>query len=129
MIVRDLIAKYEELYLRLELKQDILVNRRIKELAELDEKIVSLYSEIETMVAGADLKPTDDEKAEINALADKIYKIETNNQELIKHSLATVNKLIDGVMNIVQQPSTGYGQSGKMNANSNLDLSSVIEEA
>lgn len=67
-------------------------------------------------------------KAEVNALAHKIYELERTNMELIKHGMHITNKTLEIIIRGLKPITNEYNQRGQNITKEQLEMSSIIEE-
>ncbi len=131
MVYIEVLNAYKELEENLLLKNDAIIKKDIEQLNKLDENLKVLTEKIGKF----DLKNlsssfTDDQKAELRQLGEKIKVIQENNEILIKHSLGVINGLLSGILNIAQSEMNSYNSKGlSCSDDESLDISSIMEEA
>ena len=131
MVYIEVFNAYKELEENLLLKNDAIIKKDIEQLNKLDENLKVLTEKIGKF----DLKNlsssfTDDQKAELRQLGEKIKVIQENNEILIKHSLGVINGLLSGILNIAQSEMNSYNSKGlSCSDDESLDISSITEEA
>lgn len=114
----------------LEQKQRALVEKNLEELTSCDEKLICAYNEIKIIYERKDeFSLNKEQKEELRALSEQIGKLQKNNEVLIAHSLNVINKIFEGILNITSAKNADYNHLGKKNQESNLDISSITEEA
>ena len=91
---------------------------RITELIELAQKEYPEYEEV-----------YETQKVKIREVADKIALIEKTNVELIRHSLAMSDKLLDIIISAAAPQTDNYDQHGKNVDTGDLNIGSIVEEA
>lgn len=123
--------KYIELKELLEHKKQVLIKKDVEELARIDEKLICLYNDIKVVhTHKSELNFTQEEKDQLNNLAQVINQTQKDNEVLILHSLSVINKLFEGILNITSSSKDEYNRLGKKNqTNEFVDISSITEEA
>lgn len=123
--------KYIELKELLEHKKQVLIKKDVEELARIDEKLICLYNDIKVVhTHKSELNFTQEEKDQLNNLAQVINQTQKDNEVLILHSLSVINKLFEGILNITSSGKDEYNRLGKKNqTNEFVDISSITEEA
>ena len=131
MVYIEVLNAYKELEQYLVLKNEAIIKKDLEQLNKLDENLKVLTEKISKF----DLKNlsssfTDDQKAELRQLGEKIKVIQENNEILIKHSLSVINGLLSGILNIAQSEMNSYNSKGlSCSDDESLDISSIMEEA
>ncbi len=114
----------------LEQKQQALIKKDLEGLANCDEKLICAYNEIKVIYEQKEkLNLTQEQKNELNEITAQIGHLQKNNEVLITHSLNVINKIFEGILNITSAKNADYNHLGKKNQESNLDISSITEEA
>ncbi len=114
----------------LEQKQEALIKKDLESLTTCDEKLICAYNEIKIIYEQKEkLNLTKEQKKELNEITAKIGHLQKNNEVLITHSLNVINKIFEGILNITSAKNADYNHLGKKNQESNLDISSITEEA
>ena len=114
----------------LEQKQQALVKKDLEGLSSCDEKLICAYNEIKVIYEHKEnLNLTQEQKNELNEITAQIGHLQKNNEVLITHSLNVINKIFEGILNITSAKNADYNHLGKKNQESNLDISSITEEA
>ena len=114
----------------LEQKQQALVKKDLEGLSSCDEKLICAYNEIKVIYEQKEkLNLTREQKDELNEITAQIGHLQKNNEVLITHSLNVINKIFEGILNITSAKNADYNHLGKKNQESNLDISSITEEA
>ena len=126
--------KIKEIYINiktlLEDKQKALIEKNLEVLASCDEKLICAYDEIKAIYEKKDeFELNQSQKKELNEITEKINKLQKDNEVLITHSLNVINKIFEGILNISSAKNADYNHLGKKNQDSNLDISSITEEA
>lgn len=131
MIYSEVFEAYKELEENLTQKKEAIIKKDLEKLNSLDENLKVLVEKINKF----DLKNSpnafsDEQKAELRQLGEKIKVIEENNEILIKHSLGVINGLLSGILNIAQSEMNSYNSKGmSYSDDESLDISSITEEA
>ena len=131
MIYSEVFEAYKELEENLAQKKEAIIKKDLEKLNSLDENLKVLVEKINKF----DLKNSpntfsDEQKAELRQLGEKIKVIEENNEILIKHSLGVINGLLSGILNIAQSEMNSYNSKGmSYSDDESLDISSITEEA
>lgn len=137
-------------------KKEILVHGKGTDLYDLDAKIVDTYKKIsdlsearKSVTKSMDIptfsitdiinkiKNTDEQaakkfeaqKALVNELAQRIFKLEKINLELTKHGIYLTNKTIEAMLKGASAVNKEYNQKGRNISNEQLKMSSIVEEA
>lgn len=126
--------KIKEIYINiktlLEDKQKALIEKNLEVLASCDEKLICAYDEIKAIYEKKDeFELNQSQKKELNEITERINKLQKDNEVLITHSLNVINKIFEGILNISSAKNADYNHLGKKNQDSNLDISSITEEA
>ncbi len=126
--------KIKEIYINiktlLENKQKALIEKNLEVLASCDEKLICAYDEIKAIYEKKDeFELNQSQKKELNEITERINKLQKDNEVLITHSLNVINKIFEGILNISSAKNADYNHLGKKNQDSNLDISSITEEA
>ena len=126
--------KIKEIYINiktlLENKQKALIEKNLEVLASCDEKLICAYDEIKVIYEKKDeFELNQSQKKELNEITERINKLQKDNEVLITHSLNVINKIFEGILNISSAKNADYNHLGKKNQDSNLDISSITEEA
>lgn len=131
MTFEELKEVYLNLKELLEKKKQVLIHKNADELMRLDEQIICVYNDIKIIFQNKDeLNLTQDQKDELNKIAQEIHRIEKDNEVLIIHSMNVINKLFEGILNITSSKSDDYNHLGKKNqSSSDFEISSIMEEA
>ena len=131
MTFEELREVYLNLKELLEKKKQVLIHKNADELMRLDEQIICVYNDIKIIFQNKDeLNLTQDQKDELNKIAQEIHRIEKDNEVLIIHSMNVINKLFEGILNITSSKSDDYNHLGKKNqSSSDFEISSIMEEA
>lgn len=143
----------EKLYID---KKEILIHGKGTDLYEVDTKIIDTYKNINNLsetrksitksmniptFSLTDLinkirtedevtaKKFEQKRDEVKELAQKIYKLEKINVELVKHGIYITNKTIEAMLKGVSISTKEYNNKGKNISNEQLEMSSIIEEA
>lgn len=122
---------YYELKELLAQKKQFIVNKKIEEMNKTDDLITISCNKIAKLnVSEISLNFSVEQKQELKKLGEDIKKLQNDNELLIKHSLGVMNKLLSGILNVVQADKTSYNAKGNFCQNAqSSDLSSFTEEA
>lgn len=153
--INDEVSLYRELEGLYKEKQDILVQRKLNELLEVDSKITfkfecikplsAVRNEIFSGVSDSEIsmskiieesrkvdfeqsKRFESLKEEINSLTKSLTELDKMNLELIKFGMKLTNKTMQIILNNINIPTSEYNSHGKVNNQEILQLSSVSEE-
>lgn len=137
-------------------KKETLVHGKGTDLYDLDAKIIDTYKQItnlsearKNVTKSLDIptfsitdiinkvKNTDEQaakkfeaqKAQVNELAQRIFKLEKINLELTKHGIYLTNKTIEAMLKGANAVNKEYNQKGRNISNEQLKMSSIVEEA
>ena len=122
---------YYELKELLAQKKQFIVNKKIEDMNKTDDLITISCNKIAKLnVSEISLNFSVEQKQELKKLGEDIKKLQNDNELLIKHSLGVMNKLLSGILNVVQADKTSYNAKGNFCQNTQgSDLSSFTEEA
>ena len=137
-------------------KKEILIHGKGTDLYDLDAKIIDTYKQISDLSEARKnvtksmdiptfsitdiinkIKNTDEQaakkfeaqKAQVNELAQRIFKLEKINLELTKHGIYLTNKTIEAMLKGANAVNKEYNQKGQNISNEQLKMSSIVEEA
>lgn len=149
------IAFYRELEALYQEKQEILVNKKIDELVEIDSKIMKTFASIRSLIINRNKiflnisessfsmskliedsriidsvlsKKFEKQKEEVNELVKSLSQLDFINMELTKFGMKLANKTMQIILNNVKIPTNEYNNQGKVINQDKLELSSVSEE-
>ena len=124
----EIYSKLKELLIE---KNEVIINKDIDRLGQIDEEVVVISEQIGKMNL-VEILPLFDEnqKQEMKKLAQEIKHQEEKNEMLIKHSLEVIDGLFSGILNIVQKENNSYNSKGRNCTNREIyQVSSIVEEA
>lgn len=67
-------------------------------------------------------------KLEVNELAQRLYKLENTNMELLKHGMHVTNKTLEIIIKGLKPITNEYNQRGQNITKEQLEMSSIVEE-
>ena len=67
-------------------------------------------------------------KQEVNELAQRLYKLENTNMELLKHGMHVTNKTLEIIIRGLKPITNEYNQRGQNITKDQLEMSSIVEE-
>ena len=67
-------------------------------------------------------------KQEVNELAQRLYKLENTNMELLKHGMHITNKTLEIIIKGLKPITNEYNQRGQNITKDQLEMSSIVEE-
>lgn len=149
------IALYKELESLYTEKQEILINKKVDELVEIDSRIIKTFDSIRGLIINRnkifsgmseddfsmsklisdtrnlDLKLSqkfEKQREEVNALVKSLSQLDAINMELTKFGMKIANRTMQIILNNVSLPTNEYNNQGKVVNPEQLQLSSVSEE-
>ena len=156
-MIDDAIASYEDLLELYKQKKQLLLTRNVKNLSDLDNKIVEQveiitkinnirdnYCEKHGIATPAriteliDMAAKDNpefsesykrKKVKIREVADEIALLNRTNVELIKHGLIMSDRSLDIIISAAVPQTTNYNKQGKNIETSGMSISSIVEDA
>ena len=128
---QEVLEAFSELKALLGKKKEAIINKKMDDLAAIDESTLILSEKINKFNLEEIQKTfTQEQKEELKKLGKEIKTLQENNEILIKHAINVINNILSGILNIAANDKNSYNSSGKScTSNETLDISSITEEA
>lgn len=125
--IKEIYINFEDL---LENKKAALIKKDLDSLVSIDEKLICIYNQIKVISEQKDeINLSTGQKEELNKMSENIGQLQQDNEVLITHSLNVIEKIFEGILRITSSAKGDYNHMGKKNQGTNLDISSITEEA